>query len=515
MTVGNVVALAQQNLKRMLAYSSIAHVGYMLVGVVAGGSLGNGSVLFYLLVYTFTTAGAFGAILLLERDGREAVELADYGGLATRHPVLAVALSVFLLSLVGIPPTAGFVGKFYLFGAAVQVGLRVAGRDRRAELRDRRLLLPAPHRLHVHARARGRARPCWPRRSPARSPWSSRSGAWCSSAWPPAPSSTWPRPPSPRSSGSAIASTHASKRPAPLPRGEGVGSSRVASRETAGRGLVALPVSRLALRPRRHRLPGRAPDPGRRRGHRGPARGGPPGRLPLQQAAPDARGLRGQAHAPGHARRRRRRDQLVAGARAPPARPRPRRAGVRDRRAADARGDARARLRGARRRARALGGHRLRPHLRLRQAQHRAPGGEAGRAAHRHQSRPHLPGGGRRDPGLRGDDRGGGGGDGPEGRDRSSASRRRSSSRSRWPRSGVPAARGGDRGRPHRDRHRDGQAPRAGHHAGAERHHAPGRPANRRGRSGPRATIHPRTWWSAARPRTGWRASTAPRWTPW
>ena len=122
MTVGNVVALAQQNLKRMLAYSSIAHVGYMLVGVVAGGSLGNGAVLFYLLVYTFTTAGAFGAILLLERNGREAVQLADYGGLATRHPVLAVALSVFLLSLIGIPPTAGFVGKFYLFGAAVKSG---------------------------------------------------------------------------------------------------------------------------------------------------------------------------------------------------------------------------------------------------------------------------------------------------------------------------------------------------------------------------------------------------------
>ena len=122
MTLGNVVALAQQNIKRMLAYSSIAHVGYVLVGVVAGGSLGNGAVLFYLLVYTFTTAGAFGAVLLLERSGREAVQLADYGGLAARHPVLAVALSMFLLSLIGIPPTAGFVGKFYLFGAAVKSG---------------------------------------------------------------------------------------------------------------------------------------------------------------------------------------------------------------------------------------------------------------------------------------------------------------------------------------------------------------------------------------------------------
>jgi len=117
-----VVAIAQQNLKRMLAYSSIAHVGYMLIGVVAGGSLGNGAVLFYLLIYTFTTAGAFGVILLLERGGEEAVSVGDTAGLATRHPLAALALSVFLLSLVGIPPTAGFVGKFYLFGAAVRSG---------------------------------------------------------------------------------------------------------------------------------------------------------------------------------------------------------------------------------------------------------------------------------------------------------------------------------------------------------------------------------------------------------
>jgi len=122
MTLGNVVAIAQQNLKRMLAYSSIAHVGYMLIGVVAGGSLGNGAVLFYLLIYTFTTAGAFGVILLLERGGEEAVSVGDTAGLAARHPLAALALSVFLLSLVGIPPTAGFVGKVYLFGAAVRSG---------------------------------------------------------------------------------------------------------------------------------------------------------------------------------------------------------------------------------------------------------------------------------------------------------------------------------------------------------------------------------------------------------
>jgi NADH-quinone oxidoreductase subunit N len=122
MTLGNVIAVAQSNLKRMLAYSSIAHVGYMLVGVVAGGALGAGSVLFYLLVYTLTTVGAFGTILLLERGRQEAVELDDYAGLAARHPLLSLTLALFLLSLVGMPPTAGFAGKFYLFGAAVRSG---------------------------------------------------------------------------------------------------------------------------------------------------------------------------------------------------------------------------------------------------------------------------------------------------------------------------------------------------------------------------------------------------------
>jgi len=130
MTLGNVVAIAQSNLKRMLAYSSVAHVGYMLVGLTAGGALGAGAVLFYLLVYTFTTVGAFGVVLLLERAAGEGVSLADYAGLARGHGVLALALSLFLLSLIGIPPLGGFVGKFYLFGAAVRsgyVGLAVIG----------------------------------------------------------------------------------------------------------------------------------------------------------------------------------------------------------------------------------------------------------------------------------------------------------------------------------------------------------------------------------------------------
>ncbi len=122
MTLGNVVAIAQSNLKRMLAYSSVAHVGYMMVGLVAGGAAGAGAILYYLFAYTFTVVGTFGVLALCERAGEEAVEVEDYAGFGRRHPLLAGTLSLFLLSLVGIPPLAGFVGKFYLFGAAVQGG---------------------------------------------------------------------------------------------------------------------------------------------------------------------------------------------------------------------------------------------------------------------------------------------------------------------------------------------------------------------------------------------------------
>ncbi|MBM3219128.1 MAG: NADH-quinone oxidoreductase subunit N [Candidatus Rokubacteria bacterium] len=122
MTLGNVVAIAQSNLKRMLAYSSIAHVGYMMVGLVAGGTSGAGAILYYLFAYTFTVAGTFGVLTLCARAGEEAVEVEEYAGLGRRHPLLAGMLTLFLLSLIGIPPLAGFVGKFYLFGAAVQHG---------------------------------------------------------------------------------------------------------------------------------------------------------------------------------------------------------------------------------------------------------------------------------------------------------------------------------------------------------------------------------------------------------
>jgi NADH-quinone oxidoreductase subunit N len=122
MTVGNVAALRQENIKRLLAYSSIAHAGYLLVGVIAAGTVGTegrAAVLYYLLAYTFTTIGAFGMVAWIGRRGDERLLLDDWSGLASRHPAAALAMTVFLLSLGGIPPTAGFFGKFYIFKAAL------------------------------------------------------------------------------------------------------------------------------------------------------------------------------------------------------------------------------------------------------------------------------------------------------------------------------------------------------------------------------------------------------------
>ncbi|HEY8370016.1 MAG TPA: proton-conducting transporter membrane subunit, partial [Thermodesulfobacteriota bacterium] len=130
MTVGNVIALVQTDMKRMLAYSSIAHAGYVLVGFVAGGPRGVGAALFYLLVYAFMNLGAFGIVALLTRAGSAGDAIASYAGLGGRRPLLALAMAIFMLALGGIPPTAGFVGKFALFGAAVdagQVSLAVIG----------------------------------------------------------------------------------------------------------------------------------------------------------------------------------------------------------------------------------------------------------------------------------------------------------------------------------------------------------------------------------------------------
>jgi NADH-quinone oxidoreductase subunit N len=122
MVVGNLAALAQTSLKRMLAYSSVAHAGYLLAAMVAVPSLAGEAMLFYLAAYAAVNLGAFGAIAALARDGREPVTGRDLAGLSERRPALAAALTVFLVSLTGIPVTAGFVGKFYLFAAAVAAG---------------------------------------------------------------------------------------------------------------------------------------------------------------------------------------------------------------------------------------------------------------------------------------------------------------------------------------------------------------------------------------------------------
>jgi NADH-quinone oxidoreductase subunit N len=122
MVLGNIAALVQQNIKRMLAYSSIAHAGYILVGMVAGTVAGTQGVLYYLLAYTFTNIGAFGVVALVGRKGEANVMIDDYRGLGKTHPLLALVMSIFLFSLAGIPPTAGFMGKLAIFGAAISSG---------------------------------------------------------------------------------------------------------------------------------------------------------------------------------------------------------------------------------------------------------------------------------------------------------------------------------------------------------------------------------------------------------
>jgi NADH-quinone oxidoreductase subunit N len=122
MIVGNLAALAQSSLKRMLAYSSIAHAGYMLTAFVAAPRLAAEAVVFYLAGYAAVSVGAFGALAALAREDREPATLADVSGLAERRPAFAAAIAVFMLSLTGVPVTAGFVGKLMVFSAAVSGG---------------------------------------------------------------------------------------------------------------------------------------------------------------------------------------------------------------------------------------------------------------------------------------------------------------------------------------------------------------------------------------------------------
>lgn len=131
LVLGNLVAIVQTNIKRMLAYSSIAHAGYALIGFVAagratgasGGTPGLASVMIYLALYAFMTLGAFAVIGMLRKGGIEGEEIEDFTGLAKRQPLAAFLMLLFMASLAGIPPTAGFIGKFYVFMAAVESGL--------------------------------------------------------------------------------------------------------------------------------------------------------------------------------------------------------------------------------------------------------------------------------------------------------------------------------------------------------------------------------------------------------
>ncbi|MEN6616549.1 MAG: NADH-quinone oxidoreductase subunit N, partial [Syntrophorhabdus sp.] len=120
MTVGNITALVQRDIKRMLAYSSIAHAGYILVAFITGDRAMASSMLYYLMAYTFMNIGAFTVVMVVARKGESGSDLDSFAGLGARNPFIALCMSIFLLSLAGVPPLAGFMGKFYVFSTAVK-----------------------------------------------------------------------------------------------------------------------------------------------------------------------------------------------------------------------------------------------------------------------------------------------------------------------------------------------------------------------------------------------------------
>jgi NADH-quinone oxidoreductase subunit N len=120
MVYGSITAIAQTNIKRMLAYSSISHAGYMIIGLASGNFDGIAGIIFYLTAYTFMNLGAFGIVSLIEGKEDTNLELKSYAGLASRSPMLAAMLAIFMFSLAGIPPFAGFFGKYYVFIAAIK-----------------------------------------------------------------------------------------------------------------------------------------------------------------------------------------------------------------------------------------------------------------------------------------------------------------------------------------------------------------------------------------------------------
>jgi NADH-quinone oxidoreductase subunit N len=122
MTYGNIVAIAQRNMKRLLAYSGIAQIGNVLIGLATGTKMGSDAMLFYLLTYLFANFGAW-AIIIAVSEALGSEEIDDYSGLSRRSPFLAFSMLIFLLSLAGVPPLAGFIGKLYIFVAAMKEGL--------------------------------------------------------------------------------------------------------------------------------------------------------------------------------------------------------------------------------------------------------------------------------------------------------------------------------------------------------------------------------------------------------
>ena len=120
--IGSILAIAQTNVKRMLAYSSIAHAGFILTGLTAAGSAGIRAAMFYLVAYAAMTVGAFGTVMVVSGRGEERTRIGDYTGLARTNPVAAALMTLFLLSLAGIPPTAGFIAKVNVFSAAIDAG---------------------------------------------------------------------------------------------------------------------------------------------------------------------------------------------------------------------------------------------------------------------------------------------------------------------------------------------------------------------------------------------------------
>ncbi len=123
MVLGALAAIGQTNIKRLMAYSSIGHMGYALIGLAVGSAAGARGTLVYMVIYVFMIAGTFGCILAMRRKGRAVEQISDLAGLASNDPALALALAVFMFSLAGIPPMSGFVAKLYIFLAAVQGGL--------------------------------------------------------------------------------------------------------------------------------------------------------------------------------------------------------------------------------------------------------------------------------------------------------------------------------------------------------------------------------------------------------